>query len=95
MELIARSAVVVAIVVSTAYTFVRVLQLTNSFARAVLATSVLIDLDLLLLWLLGIDRPLFAIAFRRLKTTITVTALTLALPLKVFLTLWMLRRTQA
>ena len=88
MNSIATSIVVAAAVISIAYVFVKTLA-SQGFVKALLATSVMVDFVLVILWLLGIDRPVFAIYFSRTNTSITVTALTLALPFKLLFTLYL------
>ena len=80
--------------VSTAYAFVKVLDITKSFARALLAVSALADLYLVILWILGVDRPLFTIVFQRTGAGVTVTALTLFVPVKLAFTLWLWLRSR-
>jgi len=86
--------VAVSVAVSTTYAFVKVLDTTKSFAKAVLAVSALADLYLVILWILGVDRPLFTIMFQRTGTGVTVTALTLFVPVKIAFTLWLWLRSR-
>ena len=88
MNSIATSIVVAAAVISIAYVFVKTLA-SQGFVKALLATSVMVDFVLVILWLLGVDRPVFVVYFERTGTSITVTALTLALPFKLLFTLYL------
>jgi len=94
VELLVKGLVVVAMAVSSAYAFVKVLDASKSFARALLAVSALVDFYLILLWLLGIDRPLFTIFLQRIGASVAVTALSLFIPMKVAFTLWLWLKTR-
>ena len=87
MDNMATSIVVAATILSVAYVFVRSLSL--GFVKALLATSMIVDFALIIFWLLGIDRPVLVLYFSRTRTSITITALTLALPFKLLFTLYL------
>ena len=72
----------------------KTLDITKSFARALLAVSVLVDFYLIILWLLGVDRVLAVLELRRINTQITITALSLFIPLKLVFTLWLWLRAR-
>jgi len=59
-----------------------------------LAVSVLIDFYLVILWLLGVDRPLVVLTLQRTGTQITITALSLFIPLKLVFTVWLWLRSR-
>jgi len=93
MNLIVNGLVAAAVAIAAAYVFVKTLQ--YGFTKALLAVSVLIDFYLIILWLLGIDRPLYTIYFARLNTSITITALTLFIPLKLVFTIYLFTRQRS
>lgn len=71
---------------SVAYVFARVFDKAG-FTKALLATSVLIDFYLFLMWILGVDRPLWMMCTR--LGCINITALSLFLPLKLVFTVYL------
>jgi len=84
-----KALVIFAAVISTAYAFAKVVQATSSFTKGILAVSLLIDFYLVIMWLLGIDRPLFQLRFARIGASVTITALTLFIPLKLLFTAYL------
>ena len=80
--------------VSAAYAFVKVLEVTKSFGRALLAVSALVDFYLVILWLLGVDRVLAVLTLQRTKTQVAITALSLFIPLKLVFTVWLWLRSR-
>ena len=91
VDLIARGLVLAAAIISIAYVFAKTVEKAG-FTKAVLAVSVLIDFYLVILWILGIDRQLFTIYFSRLGTGITITALSIFIPVKLIFTVYMFIR---
>ena len=92
--MVIRALVIFAAVISTAYASAKTIQATNSFTKGILIASVLIDFYLVLLWILGIDRPLFTVTFQRIGTSVTITALTLFIPLKLLFTLYIFTKSK-
>jgi len=89
LGLITKGLVIFAAIISVGYVFARITQATNSFTKGILAVSILIDFYLIILWILGIDRPLFTLTFQRVGTSITITALTIFIPLKLLFTIYL------
>jgi len=87
--------VVIAAIISTALVFVKTLQHTGSMTKAVIAASIVIDFILIVMYVLGIDRPLFAISLQRLGITITITALTIFIPFKLYFTIYLLAKQRS
>ena len=88
VDLIVKAVVIFAAIVSVAYVFAKTVQAAG-FTKAILATSVVIDFYLIIMWLLGIDRPLFTLSFARIGVSLTITALTLFIPLKLLFTIYL------
>ena len=80
------AAVIIAAVFSVGYVFAKVTQATSSFAKGILATSLTIDFYLIIMWLLGIDRPMWVLCTR--VGCVTLTALTLFIPIKLLFTIY-------
>ncbi|RLG75697.1 MAG: hypothetical protein DRO12_05165 [Thermoprotei archaeon] len=89
IDLIVKGLVIFAAVISVAYVFARITQSTGSFTKGILAVSLLIDFYLIILWILGIDRPLFQVKFTRIGASLTITALTIFIPLKLLFTIYL------
>lgn len=87
MNDIATAIVVAATILSITYVFVKTFD--RGFVKALLAASIMVDFALVIFWLLGIDRPVVTIYFKRTGTSITLTALTLALPFKFLFTIYL------
>ena len=94
LELFVKGLVSVAVAASAAYAFVKTLDITKSFARALLAVSVLVDFYLIILWLLGVDRTIAVLELRRINVQVAITALTLFIPLKLVFTVWLWLRAR-
>jgi len=73
---------------------VKTLDITKSFARALLAVSALVDFYLVILWLLGVDRVLAVLELRRINVQVAITALSLFIPLKLVFTVWLWLRSR-
>ncbi|WFO75642.1 hypothetical protein J4526_01810 [Desulfurococcaceae archaeon MEX13E-LK6-19] len=84
MELVAAAALA-AFMLSITYAFVKIAE-RQGIAKAFIAALILADLFVILLMLLGIDRPLIIIKTRLGSTTITY--LQVFLLLKVPFTIW-------
>lgn len=84
--------VIATAMLSVAYLFAKVFE-RGGFVKALLASSILIDFYLLLMYLLGIDRPLYLVCTR--IGCITITALMLFIPLKLMFTLYLVVRQEA
>ena len=80
------AAVVIVAVLSVGYVFAKVTQATSSFTKGILAASLTIDFYLIIMWLLGIDRPMWVLCTR--VGCVTLTALTLFMPFKLLFTLY-------
>ena len=93
-EVFIRGLVVATAVVSTAYVFAKTLDVTKSFSKALLAVSALVDFYLIVMWILGIDRTIAILEFKRLGTSIQITALTLFIPLKLAFTIYLWTKTK-
>ena len=72
----------------------KVLDISKSFTKAVLAVSLAIDFYLIILWLLGIDRTIAILKLRRINIQIPVTALSLFIPMKTIFTIWLWLKTK-
>lgn len=89
LGLAVKAVIIFAAVISVAYVFAKITQSTGSFTKGILATSVVIDFYLAIMWLLDIDRPLFTLYFARTNTSITITALSIFIPLKLLFTIYL------
>ena len=94
IDLIVKGLIIFAAVISVAYAFARIVQATNSFTTGILSISILIDFYLIILWLLGIDRPVATITFQRIGTHVTITALTLFIPIKLLFTIYIFMKSR-
>ena len=94
MDLLVKGLVIACVAIAVAYTFAKVVEKTGSFTKGVLAVSLMIDFALLLLWILGIDRPLFRLYFARIGASITITALSVFIPLKLLFTIYLFLRSR-
>ncbi|BEP17066.1 hypothetical protein PYJP_04180 [Pyrofollis japonicus] len=83
--------VIAAAMVSVAYVFAKIFERAG-FTKALLAISVLIDFYLIILWILGVDRPLYLVCTR--IGCFTVTALMLFLPIKLLFTIYLVLRQE-
>ena len=93
IAMIVTGVVLLGMIVSCGYVFVKISE-RYGLAKGLVSLMILVDIYAVILMILGIDRALFQIRFARLGTSITVTALTIFLLLKIPLTIYIVMKSR-